>query len=327
MKFNRDLRKKITRGIKYPIFIFFIKVFIRTIRFFPRRWILGTFGALGKLAFAWVPSESRRTVKTIRHIYGDKWSEKEIRAFGKRVFVHQAWNLADYFYTINLKTREQFSKYWEIEGEEYLKAEYEKGKGVLCLVCHRGSWEFAAIAPPVLGYETTAVSKALKNARINEMIIKYRENRGMKNLSRGKTYPLLLEAIKKGECLIIMIDQDTRVKGVFVDFLGKQAWTPIGAARLALDTGSPVVPMAMLRLPNHKHRFCIKPPVPVANTGNYEADLLENTIRFTRVIEEYVREAPDQWVWMHERWKTTPETVEEWEREKQSGKQSESGCV
>jgi KDO2-lipid IV(A) lauroyltransferase len=315
MKFNRDLRKKITRGIKYPVFIFFIKVFIRSVRFFPRRFILFTFGALGKLAFSWVPSESRRTIKVVEHIYKDKLSPKEIRKFGRSVFVHQAWNLADYFYTINLKTRQQFSKYWEIEGEEYLKAEYEKGKGVLCLMCHRGSWEFSAIAPPILGYETTAVSKALKNARINEMIIKYRQNRGMKNLSRGKTYPLLLEAIGKGECLIIMIDQDTQVKGVFVDFLGKQAWTPIGAARLAMDTKAPVVPMAMLRLPNNKHRFCIKPPIPLVDTGDYEADVLANTINYTKAIEAFVAEAPNQWVWMHERWRTTPEIVDSWEKE------------
>lgn len=310
MRFNRDLRKKITRGIKYPVFIFFIKVFLRTVRFFPRRWVLGSFGALGKLAFAWVKSESRRTEKTVAHIYGDRWNKKKIRNFSRRVFVHQAWNLADYFYTINLKTREQFSKYWEIEGEEYLKTEYEKGKGVLCLMCHRGSWEFAAIAPPVLGYETTAVSKALKNAKINEMIIGYRQKRGMKNLSRGKTYPLLLEAISKGECLIIMIDQDTQVKGTFVDFLGKTAFTPIGAARLAMDTKAPVVPMAMLRLPNHKHRFCIKPPIPLVDTGDAKADLIANTINYTKAIEAFVHEAPDQWVWMHERWKTTPENAD-----------------
>ena len=241
-------------------------------------------------------------------------SPDQIRQMGKKVFQHQAWNLADYFYTINLKTREQFSKYWEIEGEEYLKVEYEKGNGVLCLMCHRGSWEFSAIAPPVLGYETTAVSKALKNPKINELIIKYRQNRGMKNLSRGKTYPLLLDAIKKGECLIIMIDQDTKVKGVFVDFLGKSAYTPVGAARLALDTMAPVVPMAMIRTANHKHKLVIKPAIPTINTRDLENDLLQNTINYTRSIEEFIAADPEQWVWMHERWKTTPEMIIEIEK-------------
>lgn len=315
VKLNRDFRKKITRGIKYPIFIFSIKVFIHSVRFFPRKFILFVFGSLGKLAFTVVKSESNRTIRTIKHIYGDSKSEIEIKQMAKKVFVHQAWNLADYFYTINLKTREQFSKYWEIEGEAHLKEAYDKGNGVLCLMCHRGSWEFSAIAPPILGYETTAVSKALKNPKINELIIKYRQNRGMKNLSRGKTYPLLIEAIKKGECLIIMIDQDTKVKGVFIDFLGKQAYTPIGAARLALDTHAPVVPMAMIRTKDHKHKFVIKPTLPFVNTGNIEHDYLENTLIYNKAIEDFIIEDPSQWVWMHERWKTTPEIAAEWEKE------------
>jgi KDO2-lipid IV(A) lauroyltransferase len=177
-----------------------------------------------------------------------------------------------------------------------------------------------------LGFETTAVSKALKNAKINEMIISYREKRGMKNLSRGKTYPLLIEALKKGECLIIMIDQDTMVKGVFVDFMGKQAYTPIGAARLALDTKAPVVPMAMMRMPDNKHKFQIMPAVPLVDTGNDEHDLLENTKNYTRAIEELIKQAPDQWVWMHERWKSTPEDVMAWERKKMEEKQKEKAA-
>jgi len=309
IKINRDLRKKITRGIKYPIFIFSIKVFIRTVRFFPRSVVLKVFGALGRFAFTAVPSESKITTRTIKHIYSDSLTDKEIKAMGKKVFQHQAWNLADYFYTINLTKKEQFNKYIEVVGEEHLKTEYLKGKGVICLMCHRGSWEFSAITPPIWGYSTTAVSKALKNPRINELIINYRERRGMKNLSRGKTYPLLIEALQKGECLIIMIDQDTNVKGVFVDFFGKPAYTPIGAAKLALDTNAPVVPMAMKRLANHKHVFEILPVIPTVKTDNYENDLIENTKNYTKVIENFIKEVPEQWVWMHERWKTTREQI------------------
>ena len=132
----------------------------------------------------------------------------------------------------------------------------------------------------------------------------------MKNIARGKVYDQLVNVIKKGECLIIMIDQDTMVKGVFVDFLGKQAYTPIGAARLAMDTRAPVLPMYMKRLANNKHQFTILPQLPFINTGNDDADLIENTRIYNKAIEEIIMETPEQWVWMHERWKTTPEDVE-----------------
>jgi KDO2-lipid IV(A) lauroyltransferase len=108
-----------------------------------------------------------------------------------------------------------------------------------------------------------------------------------------------------------MIDQDTKVKSIFVDFLGTPAYTPIGAALLALDTEAAVVPMSMKRMPNDKHQFRIKPEIDLIRTGNQKDDILTNTKNFSAVIEEYVRDAYDQWVWMHERWKTTPEVVAE----------------
>ena len=90
-------------------------------------------------------------------------------------------------------------------------------------------------------------------------------------------------------------------------FFGKKAFAPIGAARLALDSGSPVVPMFIKRLPNNRHQFTIYPALETIRTGNDEHDLVENTKLYTQVIENIIRETPDQWVWMHERWKTTPE--------------------
>lgn len=299
--------KKIRRGIKYPILIFFIKFFIVTIWLLPRRLVLGVFRRLGIAAFYLLKGERLKTIKNIKFAYADELSDKQVKLMARNVFEHQAMNFADYLHTLNYTTRKDFSRIIDFVGEENLKVEYEKGKGVLCLMSHTGSWEFSAIMPPVLGYETTAVSKALSNKKINELIIGYREKRGMKNISRGNAYPLLIEALSRGECMIIMIDQDTLVKGTYVDFFGKKAFTPVGAARLALDSGSPVVPMFMKRLPNNRHQFTIYPALQTISTGNEEPDLVENTKNYTRVIEQFIRETPDQWVWMHERWRTTPE--------------------
>ena len=303
--------KEFKRSIKYPALVALAKLLIFTTRLFPRKWALWFYGRLGSMAFSMLKKEQRKTMANLRIAYGAEKSEEELKRMARNTFVHQAKNGADYILALKVKTRDQYSRFVDIVGEEHLKKAYDRGKGVICLINHTGSWEFSAITPSILGYETTAVSKALKNEQLNNMIINYRKSRGLKNLSRGKTYPLLIEALNGGDCLIIMIDQDTKVKSVFVDFMGTPAYTPIGAALLALDTEAAVVPMSIKRLPNDKHQFTIKPEIELIETGDKKADILSNTKKFNQVIEEYVRDAYDQWVWMHERWKTTPEKVEE----------------
>ncbi len=301
--------KKIRRGIKYPILVFLIKVLIVLIRLFPRSWVLFFTKHTGKLAFWIVKSERLRTINNLKLIYLDK-NDKEIHSMAKKVFVHQAMNFGDYVRTLHYKSRKKFEKIVDIEGEEYLKEAYEKGKGVLCLMSHTGSWEFSAILPPVMGYSTSALSRPLPNPRIDKLIVKARQSRGLNNISRGDAYSKLIKTLADGDCTIIMIDQDTAVPGIFIPFLGKTAYTPTGAARLALDSGSEVVPVFIKRQKNNKHLLKIMPSLPTINTGDVEKDVLDNTIQYSDLIGEFIKENPTQWVWMHERWKTTPDTVE-----------------
>jgi len=320
--------KKIRRGVKYPVLVFFIKVFILFLRMFSREFVLKVCSIFGKIAFLIVKGERKKTIKNLTLIYGKEKSSQEIYQMARQVFVHQALNFGDYIHTLHYTTREHFSRIMDIEGEEYLKSAYDKGKGVICLMSHTGSWEFSAILPPVMGYSTSALSRPMPNPRIDKLIVGYRQKRGMKNIGRRNAYPKLVEALNKGECLIIMIDQDTQAKGVFVDFFGRQAYTPIGAARLAKDSGSPVVPMFMRRMPNDKHRFTIMPPIEWKDTGDLDTDMLENTKEYTRHIEMAISEYPEQWVWMHERWKTSPADVEAFlkrKREKEKLLQKDAG--
>lgn len=317
--------KKARRGIKYPILVFLIKSFVLVVRLVPRKAVLAFCRAVGQLAFTMARSNRKKTVKNLSHIYGNKLSQVEIKDLARSVFVHQAMNFGDYIKTLHCTTREGFAGIIDIEGEEHLKAAYEQGRGVICLMSHTGSWEFSAIILPVMGYSTSALSRPLPNPRIDKLIVEARQRRGMKNISRGKAYPKLIDAINSGDCLIIMIDQDTTAPSVFVDFLGRRAYTPVGAARLALDTKAPVVPMFMRRKADNTHQFTILPPVDLIDTGDRENDLLENTRVYSNIISDFIDKYPDQWVWMHERWKTTPESqklfVEKLEAKKRAEKE------
>jgi len=116
----------------------------------------------------------------------------------------------------------------------------------------------------------------------------------------------LFKALKSGGSIAILIDQDTKVKSRFVNFFGKPCATPIGATVLALKSGCAVVPTYIYLDENYKQQMHILPEIPLVYTGDDEKDLIINTQNFTDFTERVVREHPEQWVWMHERWKTKP---------------------
>lgn len=247
----------------------------------------------------------------LRIAYGEEKYKGEYYEIGKQMFINMGKTFTDYALLWKKTTREQFLKYFSVEGEEFLKAAYEKKRGVLCLVTHTLGWEFSAIMPPVLGYKSMGVSSKIKNPALNKLMIDLRETRGMANITRKNCYATLVERLKKGECLIIMIDQDSvNIRGEFLTFFGKRAYTPIGCARLAMETGAAIVPMYTIRNNNDTYTFKILPEVEFETKATELETIRYNTQKHNDIIEKIVRQHPEQWVWMHERWKTTPEILQ-----------------
>ncbi len=150
---------------------------------------------------------------------------------------------------------------------------------------------------------------ALDNSRVDALVNGYRGLRGNQPIEKNESVRAVLRALGAGGTVGILADNNTmRSEGVFVDFFGIPACTTRGLARFALHTDAAVVPAYTLWDPSlGKYRLCYEPAMPLARTGDAEADIIENMQRFTRVIEEIVRRAPDQWLWVHRRWKTRPE--------------------
>ena len=308
---KKIIKKYIIRPIRNA-FVYFFANFACWERFFiPRKVACAWHLLLGRIAYFFMRPMHKIIKSNLTLAYGDTFTDKEKYEIGKRIVLNLVGTFNDYAYYSRKKTREEFLEFFTVEGEEHLKAAVEKGKGVLCLIPHTCSWEFSAIMPPVLGYETSAVSSKIKNPALNKFMIDLRESRGMKNVSRqDHCYDKLVAALNKGECMIIMIDQDSlNIKGEFIPFFGHDAYTPLGCARLALDSGAAIVPMFTVRTGNGKYLFKILPEVPMELTGDRDYDIKHNTKIHNEVIESIVREYPDQWIWMHKRWKTTPEAL------------------
>lgn len=307
-----EINKKIVRRRLVGILLYiFLEVGIVMIRAIPIAWTRKFSSFVGKKVYRYSHSSRKRTLANLEMVYGNKLSKEERTSMARKVFIEIVKSFLDYIAYSRLTNKKRYFSLVEVVGQEHLQAAYGQGKGVICLIPHLSSWEFAAITPPMLGYETSAASAALKIRLLQKVMVRFRARRGMKNITRDGSYKKLVEVLRNGECLILMIDQDTKVKSVFVDFMGKPAYTPTGAARLALETGALVVPMVMTRKEDGNYRFIIHPELPLTNTGNLESDIYENTRLQTKVMESFIYTYPTQWVWMHDRWHTTPEMREQ----------------
>lgn len=191
--------------------------------------------------------------------------------------------------------------------ENYERA-YARGKGVLFLTAHFGAWELSAFAHSLHGHWVNIVMRPMDNPYLDAMLQRYRTMHGNKVVPKDDFVRGLLAAMKAGETVGILMDTNmTPPQGVFVDFFGIPACTASGLARIALRTDAAVVPGFTIwddSLGKYKLRF--DPAVELVRTGDLEADIVANTQKFTKVIEDYVRRYPEQWLWVHRRWKTRP---------------------
>lgn len=232
---------------------------------------------------------------------------RERRRILRRVYLSLARQLAE-FSRFPSYTRENLSRIAVYQGFENFDAAERRGKGVLFLTAHLGGWEIGAFVHSVHGHRLHIVIRALDNPYLDALVQRHRTLYGNSVFEKQDFARELLAAMKAGETVGILMDQNmTPPQGVFVDFFGHKACTAGGLARVALRTDAAVVPAFTLWDPVlRKYRVHFDPALNLIRTGDDEADVVANTALFTRVIEDYVRRYPDQWLWVHRRWKTRP---------------------
>jgi Kdo2-lipid IVA lauroyltransferase/acyltransferase len=194
------------------------------------------------------------------------------------------------------------------DGFDNFERAVARGKGVLFLTGHLGGWELSAFAHSLYGHPLHVVMRALDNPYLDQLSRQYRTMHGNSMIDKDEPVRALLSAMKAGETVGILMDTNmTPQQGVFVNFFGIPACTASGLARIALRTDAAVVPgFTIWDQSLGKYRLRFDPPVELVRTGSDESNIVANTQKFTSIIEEYVRQYPDQWLWVHRRWKTTP---------------------
>src|SRR5262249_33839191 len=192
--------------------------------------------------------------------------------------------------------------------ENYLEG-LRRGRGVIFMTAHFGAWELSSFAHALYGFPLKFVVRPIDNPRVEQLISTYRTMSGNIPIERRRATRDILKALRQNQAVGILFDQNTtRSEGVFADFFGIPAATTPSVALFALRSGAAVIPGFLIWDEKLKtHRLRLDPPVELINTGDLSHDVLENTKRFNQILESYVRKYPDQWLWIHRRWKTRPE--------------------
>jgi Kdo2-lipid IVA lauroyltransferase/acyltransferase len=282
-------------------------VLLKTLGILPRRLAI----AIGKgIARTFYVLHRKLRVTGLRNLMMamPELCESERASVVKSVFDNLGRLLGEFsqFPRITAKTVSELVVY---DGFENYQRAAAQGRGVLLLTGHFGSWELCAFAQGAYGHPLSFLVRPLDNPLLDHMIDEYRRGSGNRTIDKNSSVRTVLEALRRGEDVGLLIDANTMTgEGVFCDFFGIPACSTTGLAVFALRTEAPVVPGFLIWDADlGKHRLKFEPEVTLIRTGDFKEEVQLNTARFTKIVEEYARRYPDQWLWIHRRWRTRPE--------------------
>lgn len=282
------------------------------IRVMPRAFSLAFARGLGIAAFYLVGRQKKKVLKHLRTAWKDEKSEAELRAIGRKVFENLALTAVD---TIRFPSLNKNNlREWVTYEDEFMRINriLDEGKGVLVLGSHIGNWELLAAAFGLMGYmeRGAVVGRRIYYEKYNQIITGLRESVGIHTIYRDESPKEMLRILKNNQILGMLADQNVdSVEGLFVPFFGQPAYTPTAPVKLAMAAETVIVPGFMIR-EGSRYRLILEEPIaPKAAGGSREKAVREFTERWSAVVEKYIRRYPEQWVWMHDRWKTKPEDV------------------
>ena len=231
----------------------------------------------------------------------------ERRRILRGVFTSLGRQLGDFCHFPRYR-RENISQLAIYDGFENFERAQSRGKGVLFLTAHFGGWEISSFMHALHGHPLHILVRPLDNPYLDRLVTRYRTLSGNRTIPKQDFARSMLAALRAGETVGILMDQNMLPEqGVFVDFFGIPACTSTLMARMALRTDAAVVPGFCLWDPAlRRYRVRFEPAMETIRTSNEEADIVANTAAYAKVIEDFVRRYPDQWLWVHRCWKTRP---------------------
>ncbi len=293
-------------GVRAQLEFFFVAALIGVLGALPRGVVRRIGAGLGWVAFTFSRRLRRVGLRNLQIAYPER-SESERERVLRELFRGLGWQLAE-FCLMSRYSAEEAKRFVRYEGlENYLEAR-QQGKGVLVVTGHLGAWELSSFFHSLMGYPMAMVIRRLDNARVDALVNRIRCKHGNRVLHKDDFARGLLAAMHAGETVGILMDTNmTPPQGVFVPYFGVEACTASGLARVALKAGAAVLPGFLLwEAAEGQYVLHFGRSLELIETGDAQADIVANTALYTAAIESYVRQYPEQWLWVHRRWKTRP---------------------
>jgi Kdo2-lipid IVA lauroyltransferase/acyltransferase len=265
--------------------------------------------ALGRrLGRVWAFLDPRHVAiaaENLRRAFPD-WDEARVSRTARAVYAHFAQVVLDILW-LEARPREAMERLLDVEGAEHPRAALAAGHGVLFVTCHLGNWEVAGIALGALIGGGGVVGRPLDNPPLDARLTAFRAKGGNVMISKHRALPQVMRLLRDGKGVAFLIDQNVQESdGIFVDFFGRPAATTTAVAALAVKTRCPIVSGYCLLQPNGRYRLVYTPAVEWTPSDDRQQDIARLTQQLTHMIESFVRTAPEQWLWIHRRWKTRP---------------------
>jgi len=289
-----------------PVLYICAQFFLKVLRLIPRTVALNMARIIARVSFWVVVRERKKTIANLTNAFDSIYTPKEIAHIAQNVFKHSALTACDFalFPKLTAEDVRDMVTFHGIEKLEHIVR--RQAKGGIVLTAHIGNWELLGASLNKAGYYGPVIAKEIYYSGYNNLIHSLRASQGVEIVYRGESPKSMLQTLKKGGLIGILPDQDIEgIDGIFVDFFGKPAYTPTGPAKLAITARVPIIPMFMIR---NNNRYDLYVEDCIEATLQPDEDKQTAIHRITRewnnCIEQYIKKYPEQWAWMHNRWKT-----------------------
>ncbi|HOW87203.1 MAG TPA: lysophospholipid acyltransferase family protein [Candidatus Omnitrophota bacterium] len=295
---------------RYPLYLL-TRLGAGLLLILPRRWALALANGAGRLGYRLVSRQRTRILENLKLAYKDTKSPWELEVIGRQVMGHMLCTAVDFLRFATL-SRDKAASFIEA-GSAYsvCKDILQEGNGLIIMTAHMGNWELLAGSFGLQGFRGAVVGRRIYYEPYNRWITGLRRSVGVETIYQDQAVRQIHHHLRAGEIVGLLPDQDMdRVRGIFVDFFGEPAYTSVAPVKFAMASKAPILPAFMIRMPDHRYRLLLGDLIrPKIEGGDREASIRKYTEAWMKVFEGMIRRYPEQWGWMHDRWRTTPEEI------------------
>ena len=285
------------------------------VRRLPKRLAMHLGSAIGRFLYRALDKRRKIALENLKIAFGNALPDREHQEICLQSFINVGKTAIEFLRFPKL-TRGNIWQEVSVAGTEHLVQSLDEGRGAVVFLPHFGNWELLALVYGVIiPDKAKALAFPLKNRWLNALVWKYREHLSLKLIPRQQAIRETFRALKTNYAVGFFADQDAGREGVFVDFFGRPASAVRGPVTFALKTGAPLHFSLDIRQSDDRHHVHISPQIDLDRSGNFEQDVQTNTARLMNYLEEFIRQYPAQWLWLHNRWKTQPDS--DWQTKRQ----------